>query len=382
MDGCPTKAPRGGKKTGNNPPARGQLGATRRLLTDAAGVPVGRAIEGANRHDMQLVKPPIERLPVERPLPTAAAPQGMCMEKGYDDEEVRDILQECGCTAHIRARGEEAQAIKQEAGFRARRWVVERTHSGMNRLRRILIRWEKNWDWATRRERLGNWGPPCNASTRQRCARGWWHLRAAGGQHAVRGWGHAYRLHVEHANRARHTCRQGHKTGTPNAESLLLAGWVLVCTTLAPAVLAAQTIMALSRCRWPVAIAIKRWQSVLAVDAWRAKAHSPLAEGWRHGTLLSALRRARRMRRPLGDSWGRLDHERMGTWWRVWGMRKDERAPMSTGALFWKEDAWAACLKVLVERPRRRTLPQLPPAAIDILYRCDASKREGMPIAA
>ena len=63
----------------------------------------------------------------------------------------------------------------------------------------------------------------------------------------------------------------------------------------------------------------------------------------------------RRLRRQLGDSWGRLDHERVGTWWRVWGMRKDERAPMITGALCWQEDAWAACLKVLVERPRRRT---------------------------
>jgi len=46
-------------------------------------------------------------------------------------------------TAHIRARGEEAQAIKHEAGFKARRWVVERTHSWMNRFRRILTRWEK-----------------------------------------------------------------------------------------------------------------------------------------------------------------------------------------------------------------------------------------------
>jgi putative transposase len=49
-----------------------------------------------------------------------------------------------GFTAHIRARGEEAQeAIKREAGYKARRWVVERTHSWMNRFRAILIRWEK-----------------------------------------------------------------------------------------------------------------------------------------------------------------------------------------------------------------------------------------------
>src|SRR6266446_8583984 len=207
-------------------------------------------------------------------------------------------------------------------------------------------------------------------------------LHAAGGQHEVRGWVHAYRLNAEQANRARQKCRQGHKKGTPNAESLLLAGWVLVFTTLSPAVLSAQTIMALYRCRWQVEIAIKRWKSVLDVDALRAKVTSPLAEVWVHGKLLYALMLERRMRRQLGDRWGRLDHERVGTWWRVWGMLKDETAPMITGALFWKEDAWAACLKVLMERPRRRTLPQLPPAAVDLLYRCDASQQEGEPIAA
>ena len=53
------------------------------------------------------------------------------------------MLTAFGCTAHIRARGEEAQALKQEAGVRARRWVVERTHSWMNRFRRVLSRWDK-----------------------------------------------------------------------------------------------------------------------------------------------------------------------------------------------------------------------------------------------
>ena len=70
-------------------------------------------------------------------------PQGLCLDKGYDFDEVREIVKEFGFTAHIRARGEEAQAIKNEAGFKARRWVVERAHSWMNRFRRILVRWEK-----------------------------------------------------------------------------------------------------------------------------------------------------------------------------------------------------------------------------------------------
>ena len=42
----------------------------------------------------------------------------MSMDKGYDYDEVRELLAEFGCTAHIRARGEEAKALKQEAGFK------------------------------------------------------------------------------------------------------------------------------------------------------------------------------------------------------------------------------------------------------------------------
>ena len=58
--------------------------------------------------------------------------------------EVRRTLDDFGFTAHIRSRGEEAQAIKKKAGFKARRWVVERTYSWLNRFRRILVRWGKS----------------------------------------------------------------------------------------------------------------------------------------------------------------------------------------------------------------------------------------------
>jgi putative transposase len=70
----------------------------------------------------------------------------LCLDRGYDYDEVRELADEFGFTAHIRGRGEEAQAIKRDAGFRARRWVVERTHSWLNRFRRILVRWEKRAD--------------------------------------------------------------------------------------------------------------------------------------------------------------------------------------------------------------------------------------------
>ena len=115
-------------------------------MTDAQGIPVGLAVDGANRHDMKLVRATVDRLSVPHPAPCPAHPQDLCLDKGYDFAEVRRTLDEFGFTAHIRSRGEEAQAIKTGAGFKARRWVVERTHSWLNRFRRILIRWDKSPD--------------------------------------------------------------------------------------------------------------------------------------------------------------------------------------------------------------------------------------------
>ena len=113
------------------------------LLVDASGIPLGVAVDGANRNDMKLVRQTLESIPIERPEPQSDKPQGMCLDKGYDFDEVRAILQEFGFTAHIRSRGEEAQALKRRARAKVRRWVVERTHSWMNRFRGILIRWSK-----------------------------------------------------------------------------------------------------------------------------------------------------------------------------------------------------------------------------------------------
>jgi transposase len=112
-------------------------------LTEGHGVPIGLAADGANRHDMKLVRTTIESIVVSRPEPTEEQRQHMCLDKGYDFAEVRATLEEFGFTAHIRSRGDEARALKQDAQKRARRWVVERSHSWLNRFRRILIRWDK-----------------------------------------------------------------------------------------------------------------------------------------------------------------------------------------------------------------------------------------------
>lgn len=119
------------------------MGAKRSLLVEAEGIPIGLAVDGANRNDMKLVEATLDSIPVARPEPTQEKPQGMCMDKGYDYQAVRQTVEEFGFTAHIKARGEEAEEIKKKAGFKARRYVVERTHSWINRFRGVLIRWNK-----------------------------------------------------------------------------------------------------------------------------------------------------------------------------------------------------------------------------------------------
>jgi transposase len=104
MDGAMTKAPLGGKG-GKNPTDRGKSGTKRSLLTDGRSVPLGRAVAGAHRNDFKMTRETIERIAVERPDPTPEAPQGMCLDKGYDDDAVRSLLDAFGCTAPIKARG-------------------------------------------------------------------------------------------------------------------------------------------------------------------------------------------------------------------------------------------------------------------------------------
>jgi putative transposase len=111
-------------------------------LTDANGIPLAVAIAGANVHDMVLVPDTLNNLDIFRPTPTPVHEQHLCLDKGYDHVQTNCQVRWKGFTPHIRHRGEDALAFRNPEKP-ARRWVVERTNSWMNRFRRILIRWEK-----------------------------------------------------------------------------------------------------------------------------------------------------------------------------------------------------------------------------------------------
>lgn len=113
------------------------------MLTDGAGIPLAVAVDGANRPDMKMLATTLQATMAPRPAMTPEAAQHLCLDAGYDYAEVHQLLADWGFTAHIRPRNQEAQEKKCIPGYRARRWVVERSHSWLNRFRRLLIRWEK-----------------------------------------------------------------------------------------------------------------------------------------------------------------------------------------------------------------------------------------------
>jgi putative transposase len=107
---------------------------------------VGLAVDGANRPDMKMAEATLQSIPVERPEPTPEEPQGLCLDRGYASDEVQEIAEAFHFTTHLPPGKREAQKVKRQAGHKARRWVVERTHSWMNRFRGVLIRWCKKAD--------------------------------------------------------------------------------------------------------------------------------------------------------------------------------------------------------------------------------------------
>ena len=69
IDGSITKAPGGGEAAGRSPVDRGKQGLKRSGMTDGYGIPLGRVLAGANRHDSPLLAPTLDLLDDLGPLP-------------------------------------------------------------------------------------------------------------------------------------------------------------------------------------------------------------------------------------------------------------------------------------------------------------------------
>ena len=126
------------------------MGAKRSLLCEAAGIPIGLAHDGANRHDSKLLAPTLDSIPIRRPEPSGEQPQRLCLDGGYAYPWIDELAVARGYTVHIRRRSEERELKRSAPGWRARRWVVEGCHSWLSGNRALLIRRSKKPENNTR----------------------------------------------------------------------------------------------------------------------------------------------------------------------------------------------------------------------------------------
>lgn len=130
MDGSTHKAPCGGQGTGKNPTDRGKLGWKWSILTDRAGIPVGWATDGANRHDTVLVPATFEaaeRFGLLEEIDT------LHLDRGYGTPAMRHLAATAGIDDVIcptpRPAGTAKTKLPVPLGLR---WPVERTNSWLS----------------------------------------------------------------------------------------------------------------------------------------------------------------------------------------------------------------------------------------------------------
>ncbi len=119
VDGCITRAP-GGEDTGRSPVDRGKRGLKRSDMTDGHGIPLGRVLVGANRHDSPLLAPTLDLLDALGPLPDDIT---INLDAGYDSDKTRTGLAARNLRGRIAHKDEKAPVQASQ------RWHIERTHA-------------------------------------------------------------------------------------------------------------------------------------------------------------------------------------------------------------------------------------------------------------
>lgn len=100
-------------------------------------------VTGANTHDKVVALETLDNIIVERPEKLVNRLHHLCLDKGYDYADVIAGVLARDYILHLKQRGQDDKRIDGAKKYPARRWVVERTHSWMNRFRRLLVRWDK-----------------------------------------------------------------------------------------------------------------------------------------------------------------------------------------------------------------------------------------------
>ena len=131
----------GGDATGPSPVDRRKKGTKYTLLVDRGGVPMALRAVPANRSDQLEILPAVVSFPEVggKPGRPLTHPKELYADAGFDCEATRSILRWLGIEPHIRYRGDEHGSHLGRV-----RWVVERTISWVNGLRRMRVRYDRS----------------------------------------------------------------------------------------------------------------------------------------------------------------------------------------------------------------------------------------------
>ncbi len=112
LDGSLHKAPYGGEGTGPNPTDRAKLGWKWSVASERHGIPVGWAIDGANRNDVRMLEPTLDAVADAGLLADIGT---LHLDRSYDSGAVQDRLRAAGLDQfEIQLRGTGVPGVKKQ----------------------------------------------------------------------------------------------------------------------------------------------------------------------------------------------------------------------------------------------------------------------------
>jgi transposase len=112
-------------------------------VVDREGIPLAIVLTAANVNETTMLETTVDAIkPIKRPRGRPRKrPDKLHADKGYESKKNKAALRKRGITPRIARKGVES---KERLG--RHRWVVERTHSWLNRYRRLKVRYERRAD--------------------------------------------------------------------------------------------------------------------------------------------------------------------------------------------------------------------------------------------
>ena len=127
IDGSIHKAPCGGEGTGKSPVDRAKLGWKWSVAADAKGIPIGWAIDGANRNDVKLLEPTLAAVHANGLLQEIGT---LHLDRSYDHPKIRAQLHNYVLTdLDIQKRGTKPRPGQPHRLTLGLRWIVEATNT-------------------------------------------------------------------------------------------------------------------------------------------------------------------------------------------------------------------------------------------------------------